>query len=296
MIELIQYFIKVVQFGSFSRAAENLQVPKSTLSKAVSKLEKQTNSILLVRTTRSLSLTPAGKIFFESCVEPLQKIEEAQKSLYGQKDELAGLIRLTAPEDLGTEVIAPLIAELMTEHPRLSFDLNYSDEVLDLVRDGYDLAVRIGKLSESRLKAKTIGEVNLSLVANSQYLKKNPRLRHPSDLEDHQCLSMKAYAHQQRWSLQSKKGTYSVKIKPRVICNQMTSLLQMAIAGAGVALVPTFLCHRPVEEKKLVYVLPDWKHAGAVVSLVSPFATHSSARLKMVAEKIINETRKSLAK
>lgn len=296
MIELIQSFIKVVQFGSFSRAAENLQVPKSTLSKAVSKLEKQTNSILLIRTTRSLSLTPAGKVFFESCVGPLQKIEEAHKSLYGQKDDLAGLIRLTAPEDLGTEVIAPLIADLMREHPRLSFDLNYSDEVLDLVRDGYDLAVRIGKLSESRLKAKTIGEVNMSLVASIHYLKENPRLRHPSDLENHQCLSMKVYANQQRWLLQSKKGSYSVKIKPRVICNQMNSLLQIAIAGGGVALVPTFLCHRPVDEKKLVYVLPEWKHAGAVVSLVSPFATQSSARLKIVAEKIIAETRKSLAK
>ncbi len=294
MIELVRFFVSVVQFGSFSKAADHLQVPKSTLSKAVSKLEKQSNTILLVRTTRSLRLTAAGRVFFEACLEPLQKLEEAHKSLQGHDSIVSGLIRLTAPEDLGTEIIAPVIAELMKTHPALSFDLHYTDEILDLARDGFDLAVRIGKLRESRLKAKTIGEVSLSLVASQEYLKRHSRLRHPQDLENHQCLSMKAYATQQRWQLQSKKGSCFVKITPRVVCNQMTSLLQMAIADGGVALVPTFLCHRPIEEKKLVYVLPDWQHPGAVASLVSPLATNSSARLKFVAEKIISETRKSL--
>lgn len=294
MIELVRYFVKVVQFGSFSKAADHLLLPKSTLSKAVSRLEKETGTVLLVRTTRSLKLTAVGQAFFESCLEPLQKLEEAHRSLHGHDSIVSGLIRLTAPEDLGTEIIAPLIADLMKDHPTLSFDLHYSDEILDLVRDGYDLAIRIGKLRESRLKAKSIGEVSLSLVASQNYLKKMNRPRHPKDLEKHQCLSMKAYATQQRWLLQTKKESCSVKINPRVVCNQMTSLLQLAIADGGIALVPTFLCHRPVEEKKLVYVLPEWQHPGAPVSLVSPFSTNSTTRLKFVAEKIISETRKSL--
>jgi LysR family transcriptional regulator, regulator for bpeEF and oprC len=249
-IERIRYFIKVVQYGSFSKAAEHLGLPKSTLSKALRFLEEETGTTLLMRTTRSLTLTASGRVFFDSCSEPIQKLEEAQKSLYEQDSILSGLVRITAPEDLGNEIIAPSAARLCLAHPQLQFELYYTDKIIDLVRDGFDLAVRIGKLTESRLRAKRVGEISLSLVASPHYLKGKKRIKSPQDLESHDLLSMRAYAISGKWLLKSENESSTVKIKPRVICNQMSSLIQLAITHVGIALVPTFLCHRPVEEKK----------------------------------------------
>ncbi len=158
-IELVQVFVQVVKNGSFTRAAETLRVPKSTVSKAISRLESETGTKLLIRTTRSQTLTAAGKVFYDSCVGPIQAIEDAQKSLSGNDSMLNGTLKITAPEDLGTDVIAPACGRLTLKHSGLNFELNYTDQLLDLVKDGYDLAIRIGYLKESGLKSRKVGEI-----------------------------------------------------------------------------------------------------------------------------------------
>lgn len=294
-LELIRIFVKVVQNNSFSRAAEILKLPKSTVSKAVTRLESETGTRLLVRTTRSLTLTAAGRAFHESCLGPIQLLEDARKSLDGRDSMLTGLIRLTAPEDLGAAIISPELARLAMAHPGLSFEMVYTDEIVDLVKDGFDLAVRIGPPRESRLKAKKVGEVELVTVAAPSYLKTAPRLREPGDLMNHLCLGLNHRVMLKTWTLKSKKGTVHASVNPRLVCNQTSSLRQAALAGGGVALVPHYLCLGDIEAGTLDRVLPDWRSPGRQVSILSPISSTSSARLKITSEHLAGALSRALA-
>ncbi len=293
-LELTRLFVKVVQYGSFSRAAESLRMPKSTVSKGISRLESETGTKLLIRTTRSLRLTAAGRAFFDSCLGPMQTLEEAQKSLCGQDQILSGLVRLTAPEDLGNEVLAPSIGELSRRHPGLTFELLCTDKVVDLVRDGFDFAIRLGRLRASGLKAKKIGELSLVLVASPAYLRAKPKIHRPADLVEHECLSLTVGSHSGKWVLRNGRATETVAIKVRIGSNQMSSLMRAALAGAGVALVPSFLCRGEIEAGRLQRVLPDWASPGLSVSLISPLASASTARLKVTGDFIFSAVKQAL--
>lgn len=284
-LDLTRIFVKVVQNGSFSKAAAILNLPKSTVSKAVSKLERDSGVKLIVRTTRSLSLTAAGRVFFESSLGPIQTLEDAQRSLNGADSLINGLVRITAPEDLGIHVIAPVIARLTNRHPTLCFELHYTDEVIDLVKDGFDLAVRIGRPSESRFKVRRAGEVVLIAVASPKYLSGRAKIRHPRELEvvDGLTFSDQAY---RRWSLRSGKSVVHAPVNVRASSNQMSSLLKMALSDAGVALIPKYLCETELKSGKLVRVLPEWSSAAMPVSLITPQASTSSARLKLTVDQI----------
>jgi len=291
-LELSRIFTKVIQQGSFSKAALTLGLPKSTVSKAISKLEKETGTKLLLRTTRSLTLTASGRAFYETCLGPIQVLEEAHKSLYGADNILSGVIRITAPEDFGNYVVAEVLAELLKKYPKLRFDMQYTNETIDLIKDGFDLAIRVGKLKESSLKAKKIGENKLIFVASPAYLKSKDPLRTPKDLTSHDCLTIGALATQ--WTLQSKKGSVTVPIQPRILCNQMSSLMSAASAGGGVALVPAFICKPQLESGKLVRILPDWTSQGWMVSLVSPISSASSARLKITMDHLFTAIQEAI--
>ena len=291
-LDLTRIFIKVVQNGSFSRAAELLKIPKSTVSKAVSRLENETGTKLLVRTTRSLSLTASGRAFYDTCLAPITILEDAAKSLSGKDSILSGLVRLTAPEDLGAYAIAPAIADLVNKHPGLSFEFEYTDKIVDLVKDGFDLAVRIGKLRETNFRAKKVGEFSLGLVASAKYLKSHEKIRSPKDLASHNCLSYSDPRFLTRWPLKSAKSFEQPPITPRITSNQMSSLMAMAIEHAGVAYIPLYIAHREIAAGRLVRVLPDWKSPGLPVSIVSPLASSTSARLKITHECITSAIRK----
>lgn len=293
-IELVHIFVKVVKTGGFSKAGEALKIPKSTVSKAVTRLEEETGTKLLLRTTRSQTLTAAGKAFYDSCVGPIQAIEDAQKSLSGQDSLLTGIIKITAPEDLGTEVLAPAAGDLIQKHPGLNFELVYTDEVMDLVKEGFDLAVRIGTPKESGLKIKKVGEVHLHLVASPKYLKRNAKIQKPEDLQNHACLSLEHNINRCQWNLKSKTSSAKVTINPRIASNQMSSLMKAAINDAGVALVPSYLCRPLIESGELVRVLPQWTSQGLPVSMLSPLPFSSSARLRMTVDYFIMKLQDAL--
>lgn len=294
-LDLTRIFVKVIQNGSFSRAADLLKVPKSTISKAISRLERESGTRLLVRTTRSLSLTSAGRVFYDASLGAIQTLEDAQKALYGGDSLLIGKVRITASEDLGSYVIAPAIAQLANRHPQLSFELQYTDEVIDLVKDGFDVAVRIGRLSESSFKVKRAGEVTLIAVASAKYFASQQKIRQPKDLTAVNCLTYSDQAFR-RWTLRSSKGTVHIPVNARISSNQMSSLLKMALVDGGVALVPQFLCEKELESGKLIRVLPEWSSPGLPVSIVTPQAPTSSVRLKMTVDQIFTALHETLKK
>lgn len=285
-LEPIRIFVKVIETGSFTKAAGILRLPKSTVSRAVLRLEEQSGTKLLLRTTRHLKLTASGKAFYESCAGSIRSLEDARKSLQGQDSIISGVVRITAPEDLGSFVISTAIGKLIKEHPALSIEFKYSDEVIDLIQDGYDLAVRIGKLNTSRFKAKKLGEIFLVAVAAPAYLKTRRKIEDPRDLSHHDCLGYRPHSAVPRWTLKSKGGTFHFPVVAKVYGNQMTSLVNMSIHGAGIAFVPHYLCCDALKSGKLTRVLPDWTSPGLNVSLVSPISTSSSARVKIVSERV----------
>lgn len=293
-LELTRLFVKVIQQGSFTRAANILKIPKSTLSKNIRRLEDETGTKLIIRTTRSLTLTAAGRAFFESCVGPVQSLEDARKSLSGADSVMQGLVRITAPEDLGGYAVAPVVAELSRKNQGLQFELLYTDTIVDLVRDGFDLAVRIGRLPPSNFKVIKLGEVSLIPVAAKSYLSRFPKIAKPKDLSAHCALSFSESRLRDAWTLKRNGDTQTVKLNTRVSSNQMTSLLKMSVAGGGVALVPSYLAAEDLREGRLVRVLPDWAAPGMAVSLVSPLATTSSARLKITADHLTERLRRLL--
>lgn len=293
-LETTRVFVKVVEFGSFSKAAEHLRVPKSTVSRAVSRLEQETGSKLLVRTTRSLTLTAAGRAFFDTCRGPVQLLEDARKSLDGRDSIISGIVKVTAPEDLGDSVIAGVYAELSRKHPKLQLEFLYTDKMVDLVRDGFDLAVRLGKLKDSSLRAKRVGDVRMGLVASPKYLKDVGVISKPDDLVKLSCLTHSGSFFYE-WTLKSKRSTARLEISPKISGNQMTSLIRMAIAGAGIALVPLNLCAKEIQSGRLERVLPEWEGPEFPVWLISPQATSSIARVKVVADAIASAVSDTLS-
>jgi LysR family transcriptional regulator for bpeEF and oprC len=292
-IELVQIFVQVIRNGSFTRAADVLKLPKSTVSKAVTRLEAETGTKLLIRTTRSQTLTAAGKAFYDSCAGPVQAIEDAQKSLSGNDSLLTGTLKITAPEDLGNEVIAPLCGKLTQKHPGLNFELIYSDQILDLVKDGFDLAIRIGNPKESGLKSRKVGEVKLVLVASREFSKSFGKISKPDALKDCPCLNLTGV--KALWPLKSSGGeTAQLRVSPRIISNHMTSLIQSARAGAGVALVPGFLARPHLEQGDLIRILPAWTSQGMPVHMLSPLSFAASARLRLVSDLLIDKIRAAL--
>ena len=246
-IETTRIFVKVLQLGSFTKAATALKIPKSTVSRAVARLEKESGTKLLIRTTRQITATAAGRAFYENCVAPIQTLEDARKSLQGRDSLVMGHIRITAPEDIGEKIVSTEIAKLSRKHKGLTFELNYTDTIVDLIADGVDCAIRIGKLRVNRLKAIRLGHIVLIAVASPEYVKKNKPIKKPQDLLEHDCLSYTIT----NWILKSKKSSHKITVKPRIVSNQITGLIKLALSGAGVTYVPSYLCQEELKSGNL---------------------------------------------
>lgn len=293
-IELSRIFVKVIQHGGFSRAAQALGVPKSTISKAVSRLEKETGTKLMLRTTRTQTLTAAGRAFYETCLQPIQVLEDAQKSLYGADNIVAGKVKITAPEDLGFHVIANSIGCLCHKYPLLEFELNFTNERLDLVKQGYDFAVRIGNPGPSTLMQRRLGEIELMPVASPRYLKSKARISAPKDLESHSCLTITASSAARLWTFKNEKRVAKIQVRSQVEVNHVSSILKMAVSGAGVGFLPKYICQNDLDRGNLVRVLPQWSGERVGVFLVSPTSTTSSSRLNIVSTEISSALKAAL--
>lgn len=289
-IQLIYYFVKIVEHGSFTKAADSLKIPKSTLSKAVSKLERETGTKLLIRSTRKQTLSSAGRDFYESCLGAIQTIEDAHKALDGQDSVISGAVKITVPEDFEIFLLSSCIRQLGEKYPGLKIIIKSTNDVVDLIGEGFDFAIRIGPLEESSLKVRTIGYIKLATVASKRYLSKI-ELNTPKDLMNLRCIGLTTNKPYQVWKLTKNGKTETVKTPLCVETNQITSVYKLTLTGAGVSVLPTFLCQKDIDSGQLVSLLTDWKYSDVPVSLLSPLSTIHSARLKVVSDEIVDALR-----
>lgn len=265
----IGVFIEVVRSGSFNQAARKLNMPNSTVSHKITSLEKRLGTTLLRRTTRKLNITAAGETYYRKCLAGLNEIEAAEVDLSALKNEPQGLLRVTAPVELGQSILPHLISEYISLYPQVSVDLLLTERRIDLLGEGFDLAIRAGELKDSSLVAKKIGSSFFAVYASTQYIKTHSAIRTPRDLQNHSCIAFAPLGSEQ-WKLTGPKGVSTITIKKNIITNDLSTIKKLALESCGVALLPAHLCRHEVSELKLQRLLPDWRTQLSPIHFVYP--------------------------
>ena len=268
----IAVFTRVVDAKSFSGAAETLGLSKSAVSKHVARLEDRLGTRLLNRTTRRLSTTEAGLALYHHGTRLVEEAFAAEEAVTHLRAVPRGLLRVSAPMSFGQRHLSTLMAEYLETYPEVSVDMELNDRVVDLVDEGYDIAVRIADLPDSTLVARRLAPVRLILCAAPSYLARRGRLAAPDDLPAHDCLH---YAYSLRpgvWSLtQTETGEKrAITVPGRMTLNNGDALMQAAIGGAGIVIQPTFIVADAVRDGRLERVLPAWE--GPRISVYAVFA------------------------
>ncbi|MEH0873473.1 LysR family transcriptional regulator [Pectobacterium cacticida] len=260
-------FAMVAECGSFTQAARKAGLAKSSLSLRISQLEQQIGLRLLNRTTRQLNLTFAGERYLIHCQEMLQASERADLAIQRLRDNPSGRLRITSPAGLGSTLVARITTEFQQRFPAVSLDVLISDEVIDLVQEGLDVAFRTGKPHDSSLIGRPLGQTARYLLASPDYLARYPALLHPQQLQQHRCIAHHAWP---EWLFHRGSELYRWLLPEAHITDNLLYARECAIAGAGITLLPDFLCLNEVVSAKLVRVLPDWQVEANELYLVYP--------------------------
>lgn len=262
-------FVKVVQAGSFSAAARQLGLPTSTISTRVARLEQRLGVTLLQRTTRRLSLTEAGAMYFEHAATGLGYLLEAEAALDEARQQPQGVLKVTAPADLGDALLGGLVAQVQQIYPALSLELMLTERYVDLVAEGVDVALRTGELRDSSLVAKSLGTIQWALFVSPHYLQSAGQIATPADLSQHQTVQFTPMG-RHHWELQQGATAIRVPLNGRMLVNSIGVVQAMAESGQGVALLPTFICQPTVAAGGLQRVLPAWRGQADALHLVYP--------------------------
>lgn len=281
----ITAFARVVEAGSFVGAAERLDVSVSAVSRQVSDLEAHLDARLLNRTTRRLSLTESGRVFYERCVQLLADLEEAEQSAGAGTVVPRGTLRLTCGTTFGTRYLAPAIAAFMVRYPDMRFDVELSDRATDLVDEGFDAAVRIGAIGSQNLVGKKIGEMRLVCCAAPSYLESRGVPRAPEDLAMHACMTYEYLPVKSVWPFRDRDGRdRSIRVNGPVHANSGQFVTTLAAEGVAIALEPDFIVGREVRAGRLVPILREFATPTSNISVVYPSRRHLSAKVRAFAD------------
>jgi DNA-binding transcriptional LysR family regulator len=266
----MQAFATVADQGSFVAAARVLGSSKAAVSRHVADLEARLGVRLMQRTTRRLTLTTEGHLFLERCRDALAQIEDAENELQLASTLPRGLLRVNVPVTFGNLHLAPLWGEFLARHPQVELDITLADRVVDLVEEGYDLAVRIGRLASSTLISRQVAMDQSVLCAAPAYLERHGWPRELADLERHQTIGYSYLATGDRWVFSGPDGEDSVRVRPRLRANSGDTCRAAALAAQGIIQQPTFLIGEDLRAGRLVPILPEWRGQEFGIHLVYP--------------------------
>lgn len=274
-------FVAVVEAGSFTAAADRLDVAKSVVSRRVSALEERLGVQLLRRTTRRLSLTESGAGFYERSLRLLADLEEAESAVAQEHGELRGQLRIALPLSFGLRHMPEPIAAFSKQHPRVDFDLDLNDRRVDLIEEGMDFAVRIGHLRDSTLIARKLFDAHTVICASPDYLATNGTPAHPDELSDHTCMVYSNLAEPGRWAYTDADGTRRrVDVGRGMQASSGDFLCEAAVAGLGIIMQPTFIAHDAIRSGALVPILTTFGWPVSPGYAVYPPTRHLSFRVR----------------
>ncbi|AWL12080.1 HTH-type transcriptional activator AaeR [Saliniradius amylolyticus] len=277
-------FARVIEMGSFTAASDDLQLSKGAVSKAVGRLEKHLSIRLLTRTTRSLSLTSEGEQFYQHCACIVREAELAQEHLASLKTEPEGKVTISASDNFGATRVAPLLPSLLERYPKLSVDLQLSNEIVDMVKDGVDIAIRCGQLKDSNLYFRPLKPLEIVLAASKTYLDKAGRPKHPQELArsqgKHQCLTNGASARFKRWRFYKGSELIEVSVDGRLSISDDRALLHALRQHKGLAFMPRYALQKYIENGELETALPDYMPQPVPMYLVYPERRYKGAGIQ----------------
>lgn len=268
----LRTYVKVVQAGSFTGAAEALDTSRSHVSRVIAQLEAELGVKLLERTTRAQSLTEFGRELYERAVGIVDAVESTALLAQRARGEPDGVLRLTCGAEFGMLAVNRWIAEFLARHPKASVEAEYTSRVIDLVHEGFDLAVRIGPIAESRLVARRIGEVDYGLFAAPDYLRQRRAPREPAQLGEHALILFAPGGQRRALQLRTAAGGQAVDVRaaPRLRVNNGFAVRDAVVGALGIGVLPLLIAAEPGTREKLVRVLPDWAIDPAPVHAVYP--------------------------
>lgn len=278
----MQTFNTVVETGSFVRAADALHLSKAAVSRHVVELERRLGIRLLHRTTRRISLTPEGQIFYARGKDVLDELDDVESEITSQRETVSGLLRINAPFTFGILHLAPLWGVFRERYPQVMLDITLSDRVVDLVEEGYDLAIRIAALESSSLVSRRLATTDMTLCASPKYLRKHGKPKHPSDLVDHQIISYSYLATKDEWHFAGPKGPVSVMTHPWMHSNNGDTCRAAALAHQGIILQPRFVVGDALDAGQLVELLPEYHSPEIGIYAVYPTRKHVSAKVRVL--------------
>ncbi|VVD98445.1 LysR family transcriptional regulator [Pandoraea anhela] len=283
----IECFIAVVESGSFVKAAESLGISKTAVSRYVADLEARLGTRLLQRTTRRLSLTEPGQRYVERCRQILAELDEADAMAGEQDGEPAGPLRINAPHTFGVLHLAPLWPTFLAQFPHVSLDITLSDRLVDIVDEGYDLAIRISRLPDSSLVHRRLAVTRLVLCASPGYLAQHGTPRHPSELTRHETVGYSYFLHRREWHFDGPDGPVSVQTHARLIADNGDTCVAAAMAGSGIILQPAFLVQDALRDGRLVEFLSEYTQGERGIYVVYPSRKYLSAKVRAMIDFLV---------
>jgi DNA-binding transcriptional LysR family regulator len=280
----MKVFTAVADSGSFVGASSALGLSKAAVSRQISELEGRLGVRLMHRTTRRLSLTPEGEIFLLRCRDILASITESEDEIASRGTAASGALRVTAPVSYGIRHLAPLWNGFLDAYPQVTLELELSDRAVNLVEEGFDLAIRIGQLNDSSLVSRQLASTRLVLCASPNYLRRRGVPRHPAELVNHETFSYSLLSTGHTWRFDGPEGGVDVRVMPRMTSNNGDTGVEVCIQGGGIHLWPTFLVEEQLKKGELVEVLPDFRASTFGIYAVYPSRKHVPAKVRALVD------------
>lgn len=285
-IELCRIFVRVVDCAGFTRAADQLNLPRSTVSEAVSTLEKRLGTRLMHRTTRHVAPTQDGLLFHARCQQLIADMEEAEQLFRHSPQELSGHLRVDLPSRIGRLIVAPALPQFLQAHPGIDIELGMSDRRIDLVEDAVDCALRVGPLANSSLVARGLGELPLINVASAGYLQRHGTPTLPSQLLDHWAVKYASpgSGRIEPWEWRENGTSHQLHPPGRITVNNAEAYIACCIAGLGLIQIPAYDVHQELANGSLCEVMPGHRAAPLPMTLLYPHRRQSPQRLQVFME------------
>jgi DNA-binding transcriptional LysR family regulator len=279
--EGFEELVRVVEAGSFSRAARALGVSKGHVSQRISRLEDRLGVRLLHRTTRKLSLTELGHLYYQRCKQVIAELDEIEQAVSEYQQRATGLLKISSPNLLGELHVVPAIADFLAAHPSVGIELNFYSRKVDLIEDGYDVAIQVGARTDINVVNRPLAKTTFQLVASPRFLRQHGAPEEPSDLKKLRCVMFTEYGASKPWKFVRGKEEMSVTGLCRWHSNSGHSLLAAARAGLGLAYLPDYYLADDVATGRLVRVLEEWGGIERDVVAVYQHRRHLSAKVKL---------------
>ncbi|MCC4266126.1 LysR family transcriptional regulator [Oceanimonas baumannii] len=276
--EGVSEFVAVAEAESFTRAAKRLGISTAQVSRQISALESRLSTKLFYRTTRKVSVTEAGQIYYQHCRQVLDGLEEAERTITNLQLSPRGRLRLTAPVTYGEKVIAPLVNDFVLRYPELEVELHLTNQKLDLVADGYDLAIRLGTLEDSSMMARRLASRTQHVCASPDYLSVHGVPHSLSELEQHNCLQ----GNLDYWRFQEQGKVRNIRVTGNIRCDSGWALLDAALKGIGIVQLPDYYVQPALDAGQLLSLLEHYREEDNGIWALYPHNRHLSPKVRML--------------